>query len=284
MTVLVNNEKVDVTLENEHTVGDVVRELAGWLRDQGMELHAISLDDKKVALDETVGWHDRAVDSVETIALDAMMHPSRDPETLMILLELLGLIERNIEQGNRDNLVEAMREYEYARPTLARALNASADTGVPALSILDDLAAKVKNDPDVFTSDNDAARRTVTAASAVVLELAGRLSEFQNPEQQLNITREALRAQIAELSDIAVMLQQGRDADAMKQLLKFTELVEKLIRLGAWSHGEGSELNTFFGELIQAFEAEDTVLIGDLVEYEILPRIEALLDSDDAGS
>ncbi len=284
MTVLVNNEKVDVTLENEHTVGDVVRELAGWLRDQGMELHAISLDDRKVALDATVDWHDRTVDSVDTISLDAMMHPSRDPETLMILLELLGLIERNIEQGTRENLVEAMREYEYARPTLARALNVSTDTGVPALSILDDLAAQVKTDPDVFAADDDAARRTVTAASAVVLELASRLSEFQDPEQQLNVTREALRTQIGELSDIAVMLQQGRDADAMKQLLRFTELIEKLIRLGAWSQPEGSELNTFFGELIQAFEAEDTVLIGDLVEYEILPRIEALLDSDGEGS
>ena len=37
-----------------------------------------------------------------------------------------------------------------------------------------------------------------------------------------------------------------------------------------------SDLNRILTELIEAFEAKDSVLIGDLLEYEVTPRLEGL--------
>ncbi len=37
------------------------------------------------------------------------------------------------------------------------------------------------------------------------------------------------------------------------------------------------ELNSNLKELIEAFKTNDSVLIGDLLEYEIAPRIEMLI-------
>ena len=36
------------------------------------------------------------------------------------------------------------------------------------------------------------------------------------------------------------------------------------------------ELNAVLGELIEAFQARDSVLIGDLMEYEMAPRLQTL--------
>lgn len=285
MNVLVNNEKLDVTLEDEHTVGDVVRELAGWLTAQGMELQGITIDDEAVAFASSDdAWHDTTVNSIDTISLDATPHPARDPNTLMVLLELLTLLDRNLEQGTAESVTDALKEYQYARPTLARVLGVSTEADTPALAVIDRLAAQAEPDPSALEHDSEDTQGAQTATRTIIFELRERLAEAENPARQTAASAEALRAQMATLSDIAVMLQQGRDAEAMKHLLTFTELVEKLIRLGAWSSSDGGELNTYFGELIQAFEAQDTVLIGDLVEYEILPRVEALLDSYEEGA
>ncbi|MFP4509460.1 MAG: hypothetical protein ACLFNQ_04960 [Spirochaetaceae bacterium] len=279
MNVLVNDERIDVTLEDEHTVGDVVRELAGWLSTQGMELQGVTIDDEAVALQAADSWHETTVTSVDTINVNATLHPARDPKTLQVLLELLTLLERNLEQGTPESVNEALREYQYARPTLARVLGFSSEADTPALVAIDRLAAQANSKASASEHGPEEQHGAHTAARAIIFELRERLAEAENPARQTAATAEALRMQLAQLSDIAVMLQQGRDAEAMKHLLAFTELVEKLIRLGAWSSSDGDELNTYFGELIQAFEAQDTVLIGDLVEYEILPRVETLLDS-----
>ena len=38
-----------------------------------------------------------------------------------------------------------------------------------------------------------------------------------------------------------------------------------------------SELSGSLKELLDAFNAKDTVLIGDLMEYEIVPKVELLI-------
>jgi hypothetical protein len=284
MNVLVNNEKIDVTLEDEHTIGDVVRELAGWLGSQGMELRAVTLDEEAVTLAEADTWRDATVNSVETIRLDATLHPARDHHTLMVLVELITLLDRNLEQGTKESVAEALKEYQYARPTLARVLGVSTEADTPVLAVIDRLAAQAEPDTAAHEHDSEDTQSAQTATRAILFELRERPAEVENPAKQTAASAEALRTQMATLNDIAVMLQQGRDSEAMKHLLTFTELFEKLIRLGAWTSSDGAELNTYFGELIQAFEAQDTVLIGDLVEYEILPRVEALLDSYEEGA
>ena len=42
-----------------------------------------------------------------------------------------------------------------------------------------------------------------------------------------------------------------------------------------------TELNGLLNDVLAAFDARDSVLIGDLFEYEIAPRVEALLRTAD---
>lgn len=284
MNVLVNNEKIDVTLENERTVGDVVRELAGWLSAQGMELHGIAIDEEHVALDSHDDWQHTTIESVDSLAVNALLHPSRDPDAIRVLIELCSLIDRNLRHGSLHSIADAMKEYEYARPVICRALGLTSGDDASVLSPLDELARQASSSGNTDSIPDSLRTPSTHAIRNLTVQLESRLAETEDPDQQIAATTRALQVQIAELADIAVLLQQGRDADAMKQLLRFTELVEKLIRLGAWSNEDGSELNTYFDELIQAFEAQDTVLIGDLVEYEILPRVEALLQPGAEGT
>jgi len=72
----------------------------------------------------------------------------------------------------------------------------------------------------------------------------------------------------------------------MEAVVRFSELSQRLLRHlrsrgvpavgGRESREFFTDLNRVLGELLSAFQAHDTVLIGDLLEYEIAPRLRQL--------
>jgi hypothetical protein len=89
---------------------------------------------------------------------------------------------------------------------------------------------------------------------------------------------------------VSILLQTGKDRQAMDTIVRFSELAQSLVRVvssvlpadeakrigGVDVQEFYQELNGILSELLQAFESKDTVLIGDLMEYEVAPRLEKL--------
>lgn len=88
---------------------------------------------------------------------------------------------------------------------------------------------------------------------------------------------------LAGLGEVPVQLQTGRDRDAMATVTALCDAVQRLLPLLAFlprdAEREGLivELNATLGELATALAARDTVLIGDLAEYEVAPRLARLV-------
>lgn len=96
------------------------------------------------------------------------------------------------------------------------------------------------------------------------------------------------------IKDIPVQLQSGKDREASMLIATLAEFIGKLFstaRLTDYFPDDFSELRKdnalgkFFEEITpvlndlqQAMEAKDTVLIGDLAEYEISPRLEEVAE------
>ena len=68
----------------------------------------------------------------------------------------------------------------------------------------------------------------------------------------------------------------------MATIIHLTELLQSLLRALSWTQGNTvveelvGKLNSMLGELEEALKASDTVLIGDLLEYEIKPLLTEL--------
>jgi hypothetical protein len=112
-----------------------------------------------------------------------------------------------------------------------------------------------------------------------------RLQELQDPKAALKTLSGALKICIEEIGEISILLQTGKDRKAMDTIVRFSELSQSLVRLVASvfpNRGDTNlqvfyqELNGILSELLEAFEAKDSVLIGDLMEYEIAPRLKQL--------
>jgi len=95
------------------------------------------------------------------------------------------------------------------------------------------------------------------------------------------------------LQEVPVLLQTGKDLQVLEYIHRFSSDLQNLYQLlpllsiaGIRSETAGSgsidleaypsELAPILGQLLAALEAKDTVLVGDLSEYELAPRIEKL--------
>ncbi len=123
-----------------------------------------------------------------------------------------------------------------------------------------------------------------------------RLDEIKDPVGEERKAAHVFEVESKELSELPVLLQTGKDAEAMKVVLLFIETFNKAIRVLPELKNKGIdtdaiqiegktlqnfylELNDVLRKLSQAFEDRDTVLIGDLTEYEVTPRMKDFFDA-----
>ena len=93
---------------------------------------------------------------------------------------------------------------------------------------------------------------------------------------------------IPKLSNVSVLFQTGSDKEAMQIIQDFTSILEKSIKIFVNCKGNKNEyllkeidFENFFTtltlnlkELMNSIENRDSVMIGDLLEYEFIPKVE----------
>ena len=80
------------------------------------------------------------------------------------------------------------------------------------------------------------------------------------------------------LMAVAELMHSGNDADGAYFFIKATDglrwLAGFLRNMTAFDYKEIEELGNYLSSLLEAWENEDYVLIGDLLEYELAPFVE----------
>jgi hypothetical protein len=88
---------------------------------------------------------------------------------------------------------------------------------------------------------------------------------------------------IGSVSEVSLLLQTGKDRQAMDRIIRFSEVTQRLLDIVPFlpkddeRHKLFEELNPVLRQLLEAFDSKDLVLIGDLFEYEVAPRLTGLL-------
>lgn len=98
-----------------------------------------------------------------------------------------------------------------------------------------------------------------------------------------------------DVAEISVELQSGKEKNALLTIKKLADLIEEFCRVAtlgslfseyAAIKIDDKDFSEFFGEfspvlsdLEQALQSNDTVTVGDLAEYEICPRLEAIYNT-----
>ena len=106
------------------------------------------------------------------------------------------------------------------------------------------------------------------------------ISETSEANDLLTTLNTYLSRLIPAVQECAGHYQSGQINDGSNLLLNIVEGLSWVIKAAAGAQMQGVEIediNTKFNEIVQAFENEDYVLVGDLLEYEISPVLQGLL-------
>lgn len=294
LQITVNNEKIDYTLENEQNLYEVLAGLRHWLESEGFVLTEARTESGTLDLLAEDRLRDTPIGSVTTLHVDAQTAVEKEYKDLAAIAEFLALLKQGISAGDAHAVKGLMVDYPYlqggfdgvlARNGLSSAeLNAGVlDRRIAESGVLDTGSAEGQAREQLFAF--------IESANAAIVS---RLREIENPAEELAREAAALKQSVEQLSEVSVMLQTGRDGEAMAVIVRFVELSTKITRLYPILKATGgidfaqlvvegvsfpdfyAQFNTILGELIDAFTSEDSVLIGDLLEYEISPRLETL--------
>ena len=289
MDIRINDQNLDFTIEKNETLGDVVKDIEAWLDGSDLVLCSVKHEDQNLLSQPYEEWAKTPHSEVGT--LNVMVKHTRELTVLNLqtILEYLDLLKQATAAGKGKLLGELFSGF----PALVESVRKhfpNPDATLQALVALF-LHADVE---EVLGWPEEKMQQAVKLIDLVSGNVSFRLQELQDPRAALETLSEDLKICIEEISEISILLQTGKDRQAMDTMVRFSELSQSLVRLVAsvlansadpgkqvTVGGMGLEdfyrdLNGILTELLEAFHANDSVLIGDLMEYEVAPRLEQL--------
>jgi hypothetical protein len=290
----INGEPINYSLENERTLGEVVRGVQGWLAEAGFHVTGMIADAHDLLSEAPDQWSRREVSSVAELGVQAAHTGDMKLAHWRTVEKWLEMVEVEIRAAAaRSGGPAATGTPEPGSTALSELLSDFPETldGMRANPYLPPGATAGTRFEALFTGQAAADVASWPAsrlqeAVEVIAELRGllarRLADASAPAGALTRCAAQIRESMTRLPEVSVLLQTGRDKAAMEIVISFADVVQSILGLVPFLPPDAkrakqlAELTPFLRDLVSAFDARDSILIGDLLEYEITPRIERL--------
>ncbi|MDR1617469.1 MAG: hypothetical protein LBS06_00290 [Treponema sp.] len=267
MNITINGKPADITIEKEETVGEVLLGLENWLEHSGHRLSGIDIDGEAVHGNSFNGAFTRKLEGIGSIDI-------RTSSWAELMAEALLSLRRDID--------------EYAEAGFETRKDFAGSWAESPESLF--LAEQI---PEL----HEWAIRTFSGGGMDAGELGRltdeRLRELGDPPGELKRSGALIMETVRRLEDIPLDIQTGKDGHAAETVRLFSLIGEKIFRLFNLMTAEGydlghlkvgeiplkeyiEEFDAALKELLAAYESRDAVLVGDLAEYELAPRLQNL--------
>jgi len=271
MEIRIDGRTLDVSLENEKTIGEVLSFIEQWLSDSGHILSGLSVDGIPVTASQIEDAFSRNIDSVQYLDIKTNTLADISSSSLVTLLDDIKEYE-SLDYDKKIKFFDSWKESACARFLSAR---------------MTDL---------YMLCDNTFSKDTVNPQTLYSITQE-RLSEIKDPLLEFTNTEPVLNEICEKLIDLPLDIQTGKDLRAAKTIQLFTAVTEKIFRIFYQLDTQGffnkeqkeenkeqilTQITEFTGilkELLEAYENNDTVLVGDLAEYEASLRIKKLYNT-----
>lgn len=273
MKTLIDGVEVTIQWEKEKNLGEVRQSLAAWLEDQGFQLSSLLINGRSTDDD---GF---PLGQMELLEAETVTNQNKPLQNLVLLRDFFHLVSEALRHKNLAVIQDLQNEYRILSSHL--------------FPLLNPIRQRIEADLLPFETWNDH-QEMATSALRLSTTLETWLAAYENPQGCLEDCLGRLGKLLPELRSIAVLFQKGQDHQAFELFLQSLELLDELNRLApllpeGWEalfHQEfqwktlNTEIRSFLTEIEGAMGMKDYVFLSDLLEYEICPRLEILLDRE----
>ncbi|MCL2208782.1 MAG: hypothetical protein FWB89_01320 [Treponema sp.] len=268
MELFINGHTADITIDKEKTVGDVMAGLEEWLAGMGHRLSGLSIDGQNANTSLLDDFFSRELKDIKKIDITTSTIADLFAESLLNLLSDIKDFEL-LDSNDKKTFIDIWKEKAHVLFTFEQ---------MPDLyNIIINLFAGAETDP-----------------ASVYSITEERLREVKNPVLEFTNLSQHITQTCALLCDLPLDIQTGKDAKAARTIQFFSGISEKIIRNLKQLDLQGfllpandtenqinsilSEFGSIVKNLLEAYEKYDTVLVGDIAEYEASPTLQKLYD------
>jgi len=267
MKIRINGADADIQLESEKNVGEILYGLDSWLAGTGHRLSGLAINGKAINSDSMEACFAANIDTVNTLDITTSAIVELFAESLLHTIQDIAAYEAaGFEDKNR--FAESWKQSPQA-------------------------LLLAEQSPDLFDWSVKVFSGEGVSPQGFRLLLDERLSELQDPAAEMVKAGTLVDEICGRLEELSLDIQTGKDARAAETIRAFSGVTEKVFRifnmlkLAGFPVGEITventsitayiaEFDTALRELLAAYEQHDTVLVGDLAEYEMAPRLHRL--------
>ncbi len=264
MDFTINGQTANITLEKEENVGELLSGIEQWLQNSDHCVSGIVIDGKDIVSGAVSEVFSQKLDSINTIDIRTSSQLELYLEALMTVLQCLEICENASYEDKK--AIQKMWEEGAAASFIKHKETA-------LFSLLNDVFSNTGLHPK--------------DAQALIME---RIRELEHTRQEIGSMEHLIEDCVKRLEDLPLDLQTGKNVKAAETMQFFSGISEKLFRIIAIMEQKGvhfesikiedqtfqaffEELSTALEELLSAYESKDSVLVGDLSEYELAPRL-----------
>jgi hypothetical protein len=278
-TITINGKTADITLEAEKTLGELLSCLDSWLEGSGQYLSGIEVDGESYGSSALEKAFRIELDGISRLDLKTSSWAELMLEALFGIKNDLAFYEKNPSgisaagASVKEGAEASVKEDAEASSGLQK--SAEWKEGHAALFLKNNAA-------DVYYLMLQILDGKILPEKALPL-ITERIRELQDPVSEIKASSPAITEIAKRLEDLPLDVQTGKDARAAETIALFSGVTEKLFRLlyilrrcGVAVESMGVFLDEFGSavkELHSAYANKDTVLVGDLAEYEMAPKL-----------
>ncbi|MBN1699875.1 MAG: hypothetical protein JW881_20360 [Spirochaetales bacterium] len=289
-----NKKPLDFTLENEKFLGEVVNGVETWLKNSNLIITSMKIGSRELLEEDAAKWGKTPVTDIDTLSMTVKPADEIHLSAMENIRHFLCMLKKSIAKNDNRLFSELLQGYPYMEESLTLILSSHPDKSSPSITSFIELFSGLGDEhfPSWSTAQKEDALAVV---STILSEIEAFIIEIRNPLEALHDVTEALKCSIEEISEVSILLQTGKDRKAMDVLIAFSTVFQNFVRVlllvknrnimsfdtmkiaGTGLEEYYNELNAFLRELSDAIAINDSVLIGDLLEYEIAPRLAELI-------
>jgi len=267
MEIKINGKVLDASLENENTLGEVLASLEEYLSNAGHRISQLNIDGKLVNASMIEEYFNKEIKSINSIEIHTNVIAELTAASLL-------------------NLIEDIKEYENLnfeeKSKFFAKWKESATAGFISVEM-----------PDLYVfcgntfSNGDVSVQTLLSITDEIQR------EVNEPENEITNIEPILNEICTRLEELPLDIQTGKDARAAQTIQIFSAMAEKIFRVFKQLDIQGylskdyasnvkpipqliTEFGNILGELLDAYEKNDSVLVGDITEYEASPKLKEL--------
>jgi len=310
--LLINNEKINYTLENEENVGDVVRNVESSIVTAGNVIESIALDDREIPLDYTSNEFQRRLADIRVMRIITSSQTELAFHTLVTVSEYINtILDEHLKADflrSHEIIIEGLKLiYEGTLNSLSMLKIKSIVVLDPEGNALSDVLAQICEFIGEYEKRylDDEGVKNLSCVLRNFLNLIPKIFKWavvKNQSSFVSIEKSRMdsylgtiysdlhmlcKSSIEKFEETGRLLQIGEDLKALNMLYFLIELLDEIIYITAITTRDKFNLfhEELFGSLAErlkeienAFKNGDMITVGDELEYEVKPLVEDLTE------